>query len=165
MLWRSAATMLAFLPSMTITQQRSACWRSWGSQQASAALSEHQGATFDASSLARHAHAMRITTAVVSWLPISKPPALLERVVTLLLWEANKLYHSPGALEVRLSSGCLDGSGCLPHLSLLFSSLLFSSLLFSSLLFFASSLLFFSSLLLYQSVYTSGKLFKNICLF
>lgn len=41
------------------------------------------------------------------------------RAGTLLLWEVNKLYCSPGALEVRLSSGCLDGSGCLPHLSLL----------------------------------------------
>lgn len=41
-----------------------------------------------------------------------------RRAGTLAL-EVNKLYHSPGALEVRLSSTCLDGSGCLPHLSLL----------------------------------------------
>lgn len=56
------------------------------------------------------AYATQITPAVAFQLPISKPPALLERAVVVLLLEANSHYSSLGALEVRLSSGCL------PHL-------------------------------------------------
>ena len=64
-------------------------------------------------SWAWQAHAMQIAPAVASQLPISKPPALLERAVAVLLLEASSRYGSLGALEVRLSSGCL------PHLSVL----------------------------------------------
>lgn len=64
-------------------------------------------------SRALQACAMQVPPAVASQLPISKPLALLERAVAVLLLEANNRYASPGALEVRLSSGCL------PHLSVL----------------------------------------------
>lgn len=59
-------------------------------------LSELQGAALGALFRAWRACATQMTTAVASWLPISKPPALLERAVTLLLWEALPFPRSSG---------------------------------------------------------------------